>query len=505
MKRIPLFGVGMFANAAVISKQRRLNCFFELRKDGDKQHIVVKGTPGILELLELPTAPIRGWRSVNNILYVVAGLYLYKILQDLSWTAVVTPFDANSTGMVKMHDNGVQLIIVDGFAGYIYTIVTGTYAQPALDAAGSFGKITDGNFPNGATTVTFLDGRLIVNRPNTRQFYVSEYYDGTGWTNVQSLPTYATKDDNSDLLIAVSSMNGVLTLFGEQSIEFWQNVGTSPLPFGRVSGATRHVGLAAPYSVALVDDMTLFLGQNYYGGYSEVHILQGFNMTRVSTEDVEHIIGNMPGHVWRDAIAFCYMLDGHKMYQLTFPSANKSLLYDITSDLWSDLQSGVGLTGRHVAELGITFNSYNYVSDATSGKIYKVDDEYVTDNGAFIKRQLTTRHINMDGNRFGIDELYLDMQTGGSSAYGQIGGGVMYGQGSDPQIMLQISKDGGRSFGYERWKSIGKVGQYKSPRVMWNRLGASQDFVFQFTMTDPVMFIVIGGAVKLRQQEGAEG
>lgn len=503
MKKIPLFGTGLFSNSAVITSQRRLNCFFEFRKDGDKNQIIIRGTPGNQLVVELPAFPIRGWRVIADVLYVVAGLSLCKVLQDLSVTIIGT-FNATSTGNVSMSDNGVHLLIVDGVAGYIYTLVTGTYAQSSLDTAGSFGTITDANFPNGTTSATFMDGRLIVSKPNTRQFYVSEYYDGTGWTNVYSLPTFGTKDNNSDLLLAVSAMNGILTLFGQQSIEFWQNVGTSPLPFGRISGATRNKGLAATYSIARLDDIQLFLGQNSYGGYSEVDILEGFNLRRVSTDDIEHIIGNLPGHVWQDAVAFGFMLDGHKMYQITFPAAEKSLLYDITSDLWSDLQSGVGLTGRHNANLGITFNALNYVSDSTSGKIYKVDDEITTDNGSPIKRQLTTRHIYMDGNQFAVDELYLDMETGGSSIYGQIGSGVQTGQGSDPKIMLQVSKDGGRTFGIERWKSVGKVGQYKSPRVIWNRLGASRDFVFQFTMTDPILFIIIDGSVKIRRQEGMD-
>lgn len=493
MRRIPIFGSGLLSNSPYISRQRRLNCFFELRKDGDKQHVVARGTPGMVAILELPDAPIRGWRVVSNILYVVAGLSLCKVLQNLSVTIIGT-FDANSTGIVSISDNGVQLLIVDGIAGYIYTIVTGSYAQSALNAAGSFGKITDANFPNGTNSATFMDGRLIVAKANTRQFYVSEFYDGTGWTNVQSLPTYGTKDNSSDLLLAVSALNGVLTLYGEQSTEFWQNVGTSPLPFGRIAGATRNQGLAARYSIAFINDIQIFLGQNLYGGYSEVSLLQGFNTQRVSNDDIEHIIGNLS--IWRDAIAFGYMVDGHKMYQITFPSAGKSLLYDITSDLWSELQSGVGLTGRHMANLGISFNSLNYASDSTTGIIYKMDDELFTDNGNPIKRQITTPHINHDGNRFAIDEVYLDMETGQ---------GLQYGQGSDPQIMLQVSKDGGRTFGIERWKSVGKVGQYKSPRVMWNRLGASQDFVLQFTMTEPTKFVVIGGAVKIRQQEGLDG
>lgn len=504
MKRIPLFGTGVFSNSAVISRQRRLNCFFEVRQDGDKAQIVVRGTPGMVSILELPSFPIRGWRVVADVLYVAAGLSLCKVLSNLAVTIVGT-FDSNSTGTVNMSDNAVQLLIVDGVAGYIYTIVTGSYAQSALNAAGSFGKISDANFPNGATSATFMDGRLIVPKPSTRQFYCSEYYDGTDWTNVLSLPTFGTKENSSDNLLSVSAMNGVLTLYGEQSIEFWQNIGTSPLPFGRISGATHNVGLAALYSIAFIDDIQLFLGQNLYGGYAEIKLLQGLNLTRVSTDDIEHVIGNFPNHVWRNAVAFGYMLDGHKMYQITFPTAQKSFLYDITSNLWSDLQSGMGLTGRHIANFGITFNTKNLASDATTGNVYQLDDEFTTDNGAAIKRQLTTRHIHMDGNRFGIDELYLDMETGGNSGHGRIGGGVQQGQGSDPQIMLQVSKDGGRTFGIERWKPIGKVGQYKSPRVMWNRLGASQDFVFQFTVTDPILFVVIGGSVKVRQQEGIDG
>jgi hypothetical protein len=493
MKPIPLFGWGVNAYSSYVSRQRRLNCFYEIRKDGDKNQMIVRGTPGVTTYITLPTAPIRGWHVVSNILYVAAGLTLYSVAINGAFTAI-GGFDIASTGNVAMSDNGVQLLCVDGAAGYIYTIVTGVYAQTALNAAGSFGKITDVNFPNGASSVCFLDGRLIVNRPNSRQFYVSEFYDGTGWTNVYSLPTYGTKDNNSDRLISVSVLNGILHLHGEQSTEFWQNVGSTPLPFARVSGATRNLGIASQYSLAYIDDVQLFLGQSLFGGYVEVTLMQGFNMTRVSTEDIDNIIRGFT--VWQDAIGFGYILDGHKMYQLTFPSAARSFLYDVSTQFWYDLQSGVGLTGRHIANFGITFNSFTYITDSTTGRIYKLDPNVYTDNGALIKRQVTSKHVTMAGNRFSIDEMYLDMETGT---------GLQQGQGTDPQIMLQVSKDGGRTFGIERWKPIGKVGQYKSPRVMWNRFGASQDFVFQWTMTDPVKFTIVGGAVKTRQQEGQDG
>jgi hypothetical protein len=113
-----------------------------------------------------------------------------------------------------------------------------------------------------------------------------------------------------------------------------------------------------------------------------------------------------------------------------------------------------------------------------------------TDNGAAVKRQLTTRHIGVDGNEINISELFLDMETGV---------GLQSGQGSAPQIMLQVSKDGGRTFGVEKWKSVGAVGQYKTPRAIWRRLGSARDFVFQFTLTDPVKFTVIGGSITVDQ------
>jgi hypothetical protein len=36
---------------------------------------------------------------------------------------------------------------------------------------------------------------------------------------------------------------------------------------------------------------------------------------------------------------------------------------------------------------------------------------------------------------------------------------------------------------------MGTKGQYKK-RVIWEELGTARDFVFQFTVTDPVPFIV---------------
>jgi len=61
----------------------------------------------------------------------------------------------------------------------------------------------------------------------------------------------------------------------------------------------------------------------------------------------------------------------------------------------------------------------------------------------------------------------------------------------DPQIMLQISKDYGHTWGTERWQSLGKTGEYKQ-RVRWTRLGCGYAFTFKLRISDPVKRSIIG-------------
>jgi hypothetical protein len=264
---------------------------------------------------------------------------------------------------------------------------------------------------------------------------------------------------------------------GLKSMEFWQDVGSAPNPFARINGASQTWGLAARYSYAPLNNTAIFLGQNPQGGV-QVLKLNGYTPVRVSTSDIENIISRFP--IYSDAIALTYMIDGHPMYQLTFPSANRSFLYDDSTGFWYNTQFGIGTSGRHNANLGIVFNAKNYICDNASSVIYQLDPNVYTDAGTAIKRRITSRHIRVGNNEFGISEIRLEMETGV---------GLDTGQGSDPQIMMQVSRNGGRTFGPEKWRSFGAKGAYRK-QVMWDRLGSARDFVFQFTMTDPVKFVI---------------
>jgi hypothetical protein len=465
MKKLELFGSGLEGLAAQVTAQQRVNCFYEVHQDGDKEKITVRGTPGLTIWTTVPDGlPIRGLLVANNVLYVAAGEVLYAISAGGSITVIgnITP----GLGIVGMNTNGVQLIVVDGATGWTYTYATTTFAQ-----------ITAAAFPSGATTVAYLDGYFICEFPNSQQFALSAINDGTTWPALQ----FASAVSNPDLLLACDVWQGTLILWGASSIEFWQDANTFPFPLQRLSGSTSMWGLAAKHSRAPVGDSMMFLGANSQG-LLQVMTLNGTIPQRVSTHDIENLISSLS--LISDAVALTYIVDGHIMYQLTFPTANVTFLYDTITMMWSTCRSGIA-PSRHQGLLSITFNNVNYVTDYDTGNIYQLNKNVYTEEGQPILREIDTRHIWSDGDVITVAELWLDMSTGT---------GLQSGQGSNPQIMMQVSKDGGRTFGSPRQASIGRVGQYGGPRAVWHRLGSARDFVFKFTMTDPVPFNIIGGS-----------
>ena len=75
----------------------------------------------------------------------------------------------------------------------------------------------------------------------------------------------------------------------------------------------------------------------------------------------------------------------------------------------------------------------------------------------------------------------------------------MTGQGEDPQIMLRISRNSGKTWGVEKMASAGAMGAYQT-RVFWQRLGRFRDGlgVLEITVSDPVPFRVVGAAFEVR-------
>ena len=59
--------------------------------------------------------------------------------------------------------------------------------------------------------------------------------------------------------------------------------------------------------------------------------------------------------------------------------------------------------------------------------------------------------------------------------------------------MLQVSRDGGYTWGNEMWTTPGQAGEFLH-RAEWRRLGVSRNYVFKFRITDPVKVTMISAA-----------
>ena len=456
LKPVPLFGLGNFGKSRNVTAQQRTNLYAEVHQDGEKGNLTLYPTPGLTTFVNFGAYPIRGMWKKDDILYVVNRFTLWKVTNDGTMTNIGTLL--TSAGRVDISDNGTQIIVVDGPNGYIYNTSTLAFVQ-----------ITDPDWP-GADTVTFLNGYFIVQKPNTGRFYCSSIYDGLTWSALD----FATAESNPDNLIRVIADNGQILLLGPDTTEFWSDSGALDFPFARVGAAAIEWGLAARWSLCKFMDSIIFLRKNRLGAV-QVCTLSGYNAQPVSNPEMDFIFNEYSAV--SDATGFAYMVSGHPFYQINFPSANESWVYDGLTKEWHKAESS---SGRHRGEIQQNFLDKSYVSDYENGKLYLFEDGVYTDDGLSIAREFISRHQST-GNYSFLSKLWLEMEGGV---------GLLTGQGSDPQLMMQYSKDGGHTWSNEVWVDIGAIGRYGT-RAVFNRLGRGRDWIFKFRVTDPVKTVFI--------------
>lgn len=457
MKPVPLFGLGVSGKSVNVSAQRRLNLYCQIEKDPEKNVVTMYPTPGLVSSTNFGSSPVRGMWTKGDYIYAVHGDKLYSVDNAGAYVHLGT-LNSNS-GRVDMCDNGTQIIMVDGADGYIWDTSSDTFDQ-----------IVDADWP-GADTVTFINGYFVVSQPDTAKFYISALYDGLSWDALE----FSSAESDPDNLVRVFSDNGQLILFGSKTTEFWGDSSAVDFPFTRVGSSAIEWGLAARWSLTKFDNSLMFLRKNRLG-QTQVCKMQGYTAVPVSDVELDYEISQY-GQVG-NATAFSYMNSGHPFYQITFPSVGKTWLYDGQSDSWSELQSS---DGRHRAELQTQYLDQSYVSDYENGKIYTFDQNAYTDDGAPIVREFISRHQN-PGVLMRVGQIWLEMEGGV---------GLVSGQGDDPMVMMQISRDGGHTWGAEVWRSIGAIGNYGT-RAVFNRVGLARDWLYKFRVSDPVKTVFVG-------------
>jgi hypothetical protein len=273
-----------------------------------------------------------------------------------------------------------------------------------------------------------------------------------------------------------------MNLFGDLYAEFWQDTGAPDFPYALIPGSGQDYGLAGRWSLTKFDNTLVGLFKNRMGG-ANVSRLAGYSLQRISTSDIDALL--QPIVVTATARGYAFMANGHPFYVLNLPDADLTLVYDGASNIWSQFDSyGYdSFRGVHYA----TFLNRRLVSDRLTGAIWEFSETAYDDDGDELVRMVQSQHIWNDDKYIGISRIQVDFEQGVGTATGQ---------GADPVVDLQVSKDGGNTFTSVGFSGLGRTGEY-TWRSTWNSLGAARDWVFRLVVSDPVKVVITGATAEI--------
>jgi hypothetical protein len=471
--RLNLLGGSYLARGLISDCQRCVNLYPEINPGDAAVPVTHYPTPGKTLAGTTPNnSAIRGLYKTSNqsTMLVAAGNRLYSantLVSPMTFTELGAL--ATSSGPVSMVDNGADVMIVDGSSsGYTVNLLTL-----------AFSKINDPAFL-GSNRVDYCDTFFVLSQPNLPTFY----YSLSNSTSFDGLD-FAQKTGFPDAIQAVAVIHSEVWLVGAMTSEVWYNAGLADAAFQRVPGALIEQGTPAPASVARISQngvgAVFFVSQNREGE-AMVMMGQGYEAKKVSTYAIDQALASYANI--SDAIGFCYQQAGHVYYQVSFPGADKTWVYDMSTGLWHEKVAidSNGLEHRDWASCACGFGLV-FAGDYRNGNIYILDPNAFTDNGQPVLRLRSFPHIQSDGRRIQYRQFIADMQAGTASS----------GLGDDAlQVSLRYSDTRGASWGNPVMQTLGQTGDYLT-QLQYQRLGMARDRVFELSWSAPV-FTALNGA-----------
>lgn len=472
MAQIPFALESYISRSSSVSSQRVVNLYSELQPEevNAKSKVVLFGAPGIVNFATVGPGPIRKFYFLRDMVYVVSGTGFYS----LSAAGVVTFIGTGlqiGTGPVGMADNGVEIAVTDGVNGFIYNTDTFTWVQ-----------ISDVDFYS-ANQVQCVDSYFIYDRKNTNQFFSSDSLVGTSYPAL----FFASADSQSDYTLSPINHLQQLLIAGKQSIEIWYMSGGTGMPWTRHQGVAIQIGIMTPHSWTKLREQLYFLGSNRV-----FYRLDGTSPVRVSkhaTEQAWQDYGDVS-----DAFVFSMTWEGHDFIYVTFPTARKTWCLDGTTGLWHEresLDASYNSIGRWCVNAYVNAYDKHLVGDVASGKVGYLSATTYTEFGNPMRGLAIGPPMHNEGKRVYMPRFEISVQAGV---------GLTSGQGTDPQLILSISDDGGRTFQQTTWRSMGKIGEY-TKRLRWTGMGSFYERAMKLEITDPVYRSIVATFVDLESED----
>lgn len=489
------------------------SCNMFMEQSGNVQYLA--SVPGLKFWKKIGSGRCRG-SYVSSIgkggvyedCFVVFGQSVYRI--DYSENVERIGYVANGTGRVSFAETGGLrpcLLIADGINLWYYNLLEGgQLVQCVLPTRfGTVGTmITPSHVAVVGGSVVVNDtgsGYLYYSVPNPLQYAtrtVFKIIDGeVQYTDSSKLVvdtmtvdsnTYMFLDDygasqffnattSSDAVQAIAAIGASLYLMGTKTIEIWQRGSGEYETWVRTSYTTNASnGIQCPYSIAICGSKLFYLGsgESFAKG---IMVVEGANYTKISDDWLEEkLLQESSDTVY----AFAYAVGSHNFYVLHLPTLGETWCYDTDTKQWHQRTSRDKVTGIEIQWRCAAMAWYRgkFLAFCHDGCAYEHTDTYYYEDYADEKSIPMTRHrqgavIVNENAPFVFNELSIECNVGTFKDYNLA-----------PKMLLEVSKDGGMSWGNVRSCSMGLAGQY-SQRVRFHNLGLNRLCVLRLTYSHP--------------------
>ena len=341
---------------------------------------------------------------------------------------------------------------------------------------GSTAYLADADAPTAVTHVDFLDQYILANEVNTGRFHWSDVNAPTTWQTAN----FATAEGKPDNLQALHVAYRELYLWGRETVEIWFNDGTTP--FIRNPNVFVEHGLEAIYSLVPQATKT---------SNSWLWINQDRRLVRMTNRQPEAV--SVPFDkvlagfsTVTDCRAFLLQVNNAPLYVMTFPTAGRTLVYNLLRNDWHEWGYWNPATAVYDAYRGQASCyarpwNLHLVGDRANGKIYTASRSVFTDNGSAIR---TVR-------RTGVYDHGSSLRKRSYQNVIRFKLSVANGTISDPTVVLRKNKDG-KGWGQEHIHSLGQVGQHE-PYIKDTGSGIYRTCQLEIVHSDDSDFVMMGG------------
>jgi hypothetical protein len=434
--------------------QSAINCYPQ-KVDQDNFNMV--SAPGHVRIASYG-APIRGSRYVAGKWFIVAGDKLYQQNENGTNSLIFTGIDGLE--FVGMAHNRTQLCMVTGQGLYILNL-------EAMVCV----RVNSAAF-TGSHDVHEMDGYFIFVDPASEQFYISAIDDGT---TLDALD-FSSADSSPDDIVTHRVSHRQAWFFGVDSTEIWVNSGAAAFPLLRYQSYTLDVGCVGKRAAIVAADTLFWIGGTRRGD-GIVYMAAGNQPQRVSNLAVEEALKTSAD--LSAAVMWCYQIEGHEFIGLSAPGMATTWVYDAAMQSWHERGEWADQWKPMRSSFVTSINGKQY-SCNTDGTITRLSASVNNIDGRVLVRERTWPHmISQALEPMVYTSLELSMATG-------------QGHGN---VTLEISNDGGYTFGARLLRSLGATGRFMQ-RVRWLGLGSSFNRVFRIRCSDDVPFTIYSASVE---------